>query len=420
MLGQVIAWIIDQLHNNDVFAGLAGASIVAPVLYYLRNLPGWIWRSIKYQFSVQMVIRNNDENFEYIGEWLARQPYAQRARRTRLTSWYNAGSATWSLVPGEGRHFMFYNRRPIIVERSVSDDKGPSLMGKLSETIVFTTIGRSQRVLRSVIADAYNVKVDPSMVKVYAWRSYWELVSRKIPRPLESVILPLEQINGIIRDLTWFQNAQNWYMERGIPYKRGYLFSGAAGTGKTSVVMVLAGLFNMPIYQLNLATVKGDDSLLSAWTAVPKDCILLIEDVDVIKSSHSRKSTTTTPAGQDDAPDDKEWVTLSGLLNVLDGVLSSDGRITILTTNYPERLDEALIRPGRVDIHSKFELCKHNEMRRLFQRFYPAHAELADVFANLWFTEKSAAEIQSLFMHYPEDPRPMIKYLTGQVQSGAE
>ena len=108
-------------------------------------------------------------------------------------------------------------------------------------------------------------------------------------------------------------------------------------------------------------------------------------------------------------------LTFSGLLNAIDGVTSTEGRIVFMTTNYVDRLDPALIRPGRVDLMQYIGYSTQAQCDAMFRRFYPDHAHLAPQFLATLSQELgeadgqvSAAQIQGFFMFYKRDPQEAI------------
>jgi chaperone BCS1 len=210
---------------------------------------------------------------------------------------------------------------------------------------------------------------------------------------MESVILPDGQKERLVRDAKWFFGAANWYADRGVPYRRGYLFSGPPGTGKSSIVLLLASELGKPVYALNLASVTTDAAIMEAFAEVPLNAILLVEDIDAMRISKSRVETK-----KDGQPGSTALTTLSGLLNAIDGVAAPEGRLLVMTSNHPEKLDPALIRPGRIDLHERFELLGWDAVRRMFLRFHPGAAAEADRFADRVGEAVSPAELQRILL----------------------
>ena len=123
-------------------------------------------------------------------------------------------------------------------------------------------------------------------------------------------------------------------------------------------MLAAAGELNLSVAVLSLSNrLLSDDALRSLVDALPPATLLLIEDVDCVFKT---ERTTTDQTG----------VTLSGLLNALDGVSSREGRVLFLTTNHPERLDPALVRPGRVDRKIELGNATPDQARRLFLWFF--------------------------------------------------
>lgn len=242
------------------------------------------------------------------------------------------------------------------------------------------------------------------MIRV--WCDYrWAHMRGRSLRNLDTIILHHGQIDRILSDLDWFLSAREWYLERGIPYRRGYCFAGPPGTGKTSVVLALAGYLGRPICVLNLGSIQDDNDLFDAFREAPINALILIEDIDCACSAHSRE----TPDGQAVDTDTGGKVSKAALLNALDGITTPDGRIVIMTTNFPERLDRALVRPGRADVHESFEYFGPAEQIRMSRRFFSDFEPLPGVI--------SPAEMQAAFMQYPTDSKAARDYLSNRLHS---
>lgn len=191
-------------------------------------------------------------------------------------------------------------------------------------------------------------------------RHCWKFEGYKRTRLPDSVILPNDMMNEIIEDVKDFlsPNTKGWYTEHGLPQRRSYLFYGRPGSGKTSTIRVIAGKFKLNCCFLTMTGKSFDnDDLADALQQLPENPLLVIEDVDALFNVNREN---TNPGA----------LTFSGLLNALDGLVSVDGVLTVLTTNHIEKLDKALIRGGRVDRRFLFDRPTEEMLRRLFLMYY--------------------------------------------------
>ncbi|KAK0704584.1 BCS1 N terminal-domain-containing protein [Lasiosphaeris hirsuta] len=187
----------------------------------------------------------------------------------------------------------------------------------------------------------------------------WDTTILRPLRPLETVHFDEKTKSELVADISNYldYNTRKFYNGRGIPYRRGYLLHGPPGTGKTSLSLALAGKFGLELYLLHVPSVNGDQSLEKLFTALPPRCIVLLEDIDAVGIKRNAKGDEDEDGDSDEDDEEARFrdrssrgaCTLSGLLNVLDGVASQEGRIVFMTSNHAEKLDKALVRPGRVD-----------------------------------------------------------------------
>ncbi len=231
---------------------------------------------------------------------------------------------------------------------------------------MLTTLYAHRNIFEDLFGEAHQLaqQMQEGKTVIYtSWGTEWRPFGQpKRKRPLDSVVLEQGVKERVVEDIRAFLQARTWYLDRGIPYRRGYLLYGPPGTGKSSFIQAIAGELDFNIGILNLSE-RGltDDRLNHLLTKVPPRTIVLLEDADAAFSNrtetdeHGYRGTT---------------VTFSGLLNALDGVASAEERIVFLTTNHVDRLDEALVRPGRVDLTVRLGDATLSQIEDLWDRFY--------------------------------------------------
>lgn len=317
--------------------------------------------------------------------------------------------------PYFGAHRFWHNGRYFQFERSQKSVMGSSWGGgsvmRDDEYIILTCIGRSTQPIKALINEARNHYLDKekscTVVRRPApkemrgrGRNVWNRVASRPSRPIETVVLDHEQKNRVLEDINEYLNPKTatWYANRGIPYRRGYLLAGPPGTGKSSLAWAIAGVFGLDIYCISLVDpTLTEEDLGVMFTSLPRRCVVLLEDIDAAGLVKRDEPTTTEDpketseaaklgieiskaikASQEKGTKGKEvqGISLSGLLNAIDGVASHEGRVLLMTTNFPEKLDEALIRPGRIDMKISFTKATRAQMNELFIRMYSPDAEV--------------------------------------------
>merc|ERR1719263_1470518 len=218
-------------------------------------------------------------------------------------------------------------------------------------SVVLLKAGREGgRDLRALVDKLAHESCKPRTFVVRSWVAKHRYWSRKQRRLVDDVT---EFLSG---------GARAWYKAHGIPYKRSYLFHGVPGAGKTSLIQALAGHFRRDVCFLQPAHPDmTDDCLKAAIEGAPPRAMIVLEDVDALFHGRARASFAGSASP----------LTFSGLLNALDGVGSAGGRLFVLTTNHREKLDPALIRCGRVDMHVHFDFVVDEQLEGLFRQFYP-------------------------------------------------
>lgn len=334
---------------------------------------------------------------------------------------------------------------------------------KDQEEIRIYCYGRSISPLKKLLQEAKVLYYHDTHQKTTIYRprtkesrgfSLWTEVSSRPKRDMSTVVLSKQEKDAILADINEYlhPSTPRWYASRGIPLRRGYLFHGPPGTGKTSFSFALAGVFGLDIYVISLQDPNmSEEDLAALFTKLPRRCIVLLEDIDSAglkrddvddvteerkevqvngftpdesekvgekkKSKKSKKTEESSDSDSDSSSSDSdrkrrrkkrsknntrkrrkdgkadatESISLSGLLNAIDGVASHEGRVLIMTTNKPESLDAALVRPGRVDRQVAFENATSKQAEELLRRMYETHDRKRRVLPATTVTENTNA-----------------------------
>ncbi|CAB4427535.1 unnamed protein product [Rhizophagus irregularis] len=246
-----------------------------------------------------------------------------------------------------------------------------------NETSVDTTTEFLNEIVRSYLETLKKMQVRSRYERS---ESYWHYVQTlSSARGLDSIALDESQENLLKKELETFVNDKSFYERIGMPYRRGILLYGKPGTGKTSLINAISSQLSRNIYYLNLKNIKNDNELSAAFSEVPENQIIVLEDVDtqskvLHKRTKNSKSSKTSNKSDDKSKDDKvdkedkfSDFSLSTFLGCLDGHILADGNIIIMTTNHVEHLDPACIRPGRMDVRLNLGYCTHYQIKKMYK-----------------------------------------------------
>ena len=253
---------------------------------------------------------------------------------------------------------------PVIVTLDRDAREGPKEYAPPEDKIVFSVQSNAgRRAVAGVIESIAlrQVTDDAPRVYVMSW-GQWVRTSAMVARDPDTVVLAEGQMRRLSGDIAQFLASRERFARIGAPWHRGYLLHGPPGGGKTSAARALASTHHLDVYYLPLSDITSDTGLAQLIANIADRSVLLIEDIDIASAATSREEGS-------------ERLTLQGLLNALDGVMTPNGLITIMTTNHPDRLDPALTRKGRCDVTEEIGYLTDEQLGRLVaittERFGP-------------------------------------------------
>jgi len=370
------------------------------------------WNGFVDSFFLTAHFAQGDFPYDWIMHWLAQQPAWAKSREFEITTRSLTRGGVTSRTAGDiededeeddlvgnskkkrrvsfmpsldTTHTIYYHGHWLRITRSrryPDDTHGASIR--------ISVVARNNDILKKLVLEAKRDYEKDSVHRVNIYLAdtqynCWRWNGSRHKRPMSSIVLQPGVKDMILNDCKDFLASEAWYADRGIPFRRGYLLHGVPGSGKTSLIHSLAGELSLDIYVLSLSA-KGmsDNTLTTLMGLVPSRCIVLLEDLDAaFTRSVSRDSNSTgaptAPTEKEsnenkDKKDDGSTLSLSGLLNSLDGVAAAEGRLLFATTNHIERLDPALSRPGRMDVWVNFAYATKYQAEGIFKCFFPVES----------------------------------------------
>lgn len=377
----------NQFAQAGIATMLTGAALAA-----LRSVPKTLLRFFTARFAPSLVTESTDPNFLGVASWAMSELHMLVPREFSVqgaTNGINAPAVPAPpgyvgnsaddpdsfLVPTSAVMVGLFRARPVVLfasRRSIEHGSGGSPMYVNSIRVMF--IFGTHKTVREFSAFASDRFAGDrkSRKKLTCFRSNstyggWGAMANVSQRAPESLILSDGIEQTILDDARRFISSRDWYASVGVPYRRGYLFYGPPGNGKSSLCLVMASDLGLPVYILSLSAANDDTALNDALNNMTSPSILVIEDIDCVGVPVDRDEGPLAMGNPNCGP--RRGVTLAGLLGAIDGVGASEGRILIVTTNNREALDPALIRSGRIDVQLCIENANADQIFRMASKF---------------------------------------------------
>lgn len=387
--------------RGEFFAGGLALGLSGGALGLATMIGRRLRAAILRRALVSVTVDNRSAAYRHLFAWLEARGALAHVRQIRATGMWTGGAEVFA--PAPGTHRFRIGGRLCLLTRRISEraETGPHHDRRMHETVTLTVLFGSLAAIRGWLAEGARIVAQADRkgpTYLVHRQDWWNPQGQLTGRALDTLVADDDRIERLVADIRRFLAAREWYTTRGVPWRRGYLLYGPPGTGKSSAIRAIATELGLDIAAIEVGRPGlSDDELREAMATAPARAILTLEDVDAVFRARE--------AGEVKAGDIRAGVSFSGLLNAIDGVAAQEGRALVMTTNHRDRLDPALIRPGRADVQVELGLVGAQAAGRLFARFFPGEAALAARFAQALGSERcSPAALQGWLLAHAEDP----------------
>ncbi len=396
--------------SNPIIAGGMALWGIGVMTFVCRHIPVKICSFLYNQATTGLYFNDtyegyNAENYRSFMVWFSKHNFSKYTRSLKLVSkpWmnkdhdnYEANATTVITGVGNGKHFFFYKRHLFIIHHFTSEKAGSSTI--ISE-VQLTMFGRNKKILSDLVGE-FSYKYDDSKLCIYSYNKEWDRLSDFPKRALKTVIVDAAIKDKVVSIITEFKANREWYTTRGLPYKKTFIFHGIPGTGKTSFLKALANHFGMGICLINISAMTNS-TFQEAMSSAPNNNIIVVEDFDSATATRSREL-------KEDDNGIKEMLsmlTLSSILNTLDGVVTLDNKLIFLTTNVLDTLDHALVRKGRVDYIFELKALRHKEICEYIALMFPGMV----IQNETCFKDIVGCDLQDLYFENKENCKDFVE-----------
>jgi len=301
----------------------SATSLIAYLLFLLKEF-------LEKRMLTSITINNSDPCYKWLLTFLIKNDYLNHSMSDCVVKivkekrkWYEHKKTKErpkvEYYPAPGSHSFQYRGRKMwaFQQEGKTNCVGWDSKPLTEESIVVICYGQDVSLIQSLIDEAvtYSMEQDRGLLQIYevpGWWDIWIKSMSKKARPLDSVLLDTNIMETLVEDIKNFQESGEWYVEKGVPYRRGYMLYGPPGTGKTSFTQAVAGALKLNLCYLNISNNEiNDDSLNRLLSDAPARSIILLEDIDALFNQRDG--------------DKKKGLSFSGFLNALDGVRSQEG-----------------------------------------------------------------------------------------------
>lgn len=409
MLHDLLEYVRHQMMTNQFFSATALFGVLTSAAYSLRSYPARIANRIHRLISFSATIEQQDYLYRFLDRWVEAK-YGKEFRNVEVETTPNYSFKYYpynkeeEVPPMKFSHqndyvYVWYGHRYIRLSKTKTKlesahdiwnvfSRSYTISGYFAKKAIFKLL---TEVYTFGLEEERRQREEKKAIKLYEHNSYGEWNSKKIISGKKFDKLFFAQKQSLIADLDGFLAKKDLYEKAQIPFKRGYLFYGSPGNGKSSIAYAIAEHLKYDVYMINPATLIPEN-FNTAFNNIPSNSIVLIEDID---SFYNQRK-----------PINNNKVNYSTFINALSGVEKKENIITVFTTNHIENLDPALIRAGRCDLR----LCLENPSKEIIEEFLSSASDTKVVLSR-YSQNFSFAHVQNIYMENIDDIAKTISHL---------
>lgn len=372
LLISLMEWIDVIVGGNEFASGIIVGGLFGTVTYLARNVPLFLFKQLIKHTTTQMTLNSTNESFHELNKYFNSNGLVNRSRFVKVGN----GRFGWDKTNkeiGYGTQLFWLSWNTPIMVRIYKED---SQSQNVKEFMTLTKIGRNHLFFDNLIEKIRLMNIDNSKFKIYKYdNDCMRYLASEYKRTFSSIIMTEKSEKYLTNGINNFIDNEDWFIEKSIPYQLGILLYGPPGTGKTSIIRAIASYTNLDIcYVDNIA------SLSNACSSV-NNSIIVAEEIDTFGLKNRGNTDIISSDDEEKEEHDSLEEMLEGMstsvlgkiLSSLDGVVSNHGRIVVMTTNHINRLDPALIRPGRIDLKVELGYICSETLDKILMKFYDEH-----------------------------------------------